>query len=621
MRFIGNKTRILPHIKNLMDEHELNTGTFVDLFAGSGSVGDYFKDKFKIISNDMLYCTSVFAEAKTSYGLPPSFDKFQKEYKMSPYDYWNSYDYSKEKPGFITLEYSPQGNRKFFKEKNAIKIDVIRRQLEELYNENIFTRKEYIYLLASLMESVMRISNTSGTYEAFFNDWERRSYNDFVLEPLEMEHIPLYSSENITYNKDANELVKEISGDIVYIDPPYTVTQYASAYHVLETIALYDNPEIRGKTGRRTGRKMSEYSRRQRAKYVFEDLLRKLEFDHVVISYSNQSLIPFEEFTELLSLFAIDNELHIKGIPYREYRNLNASQKGNGKQLKEYLIYFKKAKTHNKSPLNYAGSKSSILETITNELPEHITNFVDVMGGAFNVGANIIVTDKVYYNDNNEKIHEIIKLLLTTDKEVFINDIKAIIDDYSLSREGKTNYMKLRNDYNKKPIGEKNPLKLFVLILYSFQHMIRFNSKGEFNVPIGNSGLTDNVIERIHNFTPKSKLGKLFNMSFEDLDIEQFDKDTLFYFDPPYIITSAAYNDGKRFRAEWTDRNEIDLLNFLEKIDSKGQKFLLSNVIEHKGKTNDLLVEWVESNNYDMKVIGKTGRRYPRIEVLIDNYN
>lgn len=150
--------------------------------------------------------------------------------------------------------------------------------------------------------------------------------------------------------------------------------------------------------------------------------------------------------------------------------------------------------------------------------------------------------------------------------------------------------------------------------------MIRFNSKGGFNVPVGNSGLTEDIVNRIYNFRTKMPIGELILGSFENIDINNFDKDTIFYFDPPYIITAAAYNDGRRFKSEWTFNNELKLLNFLDKINNNKQKFILSNVIEHNGKTNELLTEWVEKGGYNMEIIGITGRRYPRTEVIIKNY-
>ncbi|WP_349357147.1 DNA adenine methylase [Staphylococcus haemolyticus] len=337
---------------------------------------------------------------------------------------------------------------------------------------------------------------------------------------------------------------------------------------MLETIALNDNPEIVGKTGRRVERKMSNYSKRKIAKFSFEDLLRQLNFNHVIISYSNQSLIPLEELINLASKFAIDEEVEVRTIDYREYRNLNSSQKSNGTQLQEVLIYFKKDKEIIKSPLNYAGSKDLVMKKIINSLPQHITNFVDMMGGAFNVGANISGTGKVFYNENNFFVYNIIDYLLKNKNEFVLKEIKYTINKYQLSKKDKENYINFRNYYNSLSIHERQPIDLFVLTLYSFQHMIRFNSKGGFNVPVGNSGLTEDIVNRIYNFRTKMPIGELILGSFENIDINNFDKDTIFYFDPPYIITAAAYNDGRRFKSEWTFNNELKLLNFLDKINN-----------------------------------------------------
>lgn len=620
MRYIGNKNKILNHIDELIDDKQIKGGIFADLFTGTGSVADHFKDRFEIVTNDLLYYASVFSEAKVSFENIPSFTNFKKVFTMSPFEYWNTYDFSKEPYGFISLNFSPIGNRKFFQEKNAIKIDTIRRQIEKWKNNEIINQKEYIFLLASLLESVMGVSNTSGTYEAFFKNWESRSYKEFLFTPLSIEKRNILSKKNRTYNQDANKLVREIKGDVAYIDTPYTVTQYASAYHVLETIALNDNPEIAGKTGRRVERKMSDYSKKNAAKYAFEDLLRQLNFTHIIISYSNQSLIPLDEFINLVSKFAINKEVEVRTIDYREYKNLNSSKKSNGTQLQEVLIYFKKDLEIIKSPLNYAGSKDLVMKKIINSLPYHISDFVDMMGGAFNVGANMAGTGKVFYNEKNPFVYYIIDYLLNNKNTVISEEINDIINKHQLSKGNKESYIKFREYYNSVHVNERKPLYLFILTLYSFQHMIRFNSQGGFNVPVGNSGLTDDIMRRIYNFRAKMPIGALLLGSFETINIDNFDKDTLFYFDPPYIITAAAYNDGRRFKSEWNIDNEIKLLNFLDKINNNKQKFLLSNVIEHNGKKNDLLTEWLDKGGYSMEIIGTTGRRYPRTEVLIKNY-
>lgn len=620
MRYIGNKSRLLGHINQLIEDKNISGGVFADLFTGTGSVADHFKDRFEIITNDLLLYASLFSKAKVLLSDIPKFTKFKKRFKMSPFEYWNNYDYSKEPDGFVTLNFSPKGDRKFFQEKNAIMIDTVRRQLDEFRKMDLLSDQEWTYLLASLLESVMGVSNTSGTYEAFFKEWEPRSNKVLMLEPLSMEKLPLFSKHNVTYNDDSNELVRHIQGNVAYIDTPYTVTQYASAYHVLETIAQNDSPEIVGKTGRRVERKMSDYNKRNAVKSVFEDLLRQLKFTHVIISYSNQSLIPLDEFVDLIRKFAIDGEVEIRAIDFREYKNVNDSQKGQGHKLQEVLIYFKKDFEIVKSPLNYAGSKDVIMDKITAALPFHISNFVDMTGGAFNVGGNVVGTGRTFYNEKNPVVYEMVKMLLLEQSEEIIRQAQIIVSEYGLSKSNKDSYMKLRNHYNSIAFGQRNPMELFVLTLYSFQHMIRFNKTGGFNVPVGNSGLTDDVIARIANYRTKMNLGGLIMGSFSDVEMNQFDEDTLFYFDPPYIITSASYNDGRRFEAEWTDHDEYELLNYLERLNADGRKFLLSNTVVHKGKRNEILLDWVARNGFDMHNVGRGGRRYPRIEVLIKNY-
>lgn len=620
MRYIGNKKRILTHIDEIIKSFNLKNGTFLDLFSGSGTVSDYFKDKYKIISNDYLTYASIFSEAKIRNEITPAFEYFTILKGSDPFTYWNQYDYSKEKPGFITKEYSPKGGRMFFQEKNSIKIDTIRRQIDEYFEQGIFTKDEKVFLIASLLESVMTVSNTSGTYEAFFRDWERRSNNLMVYKPLELSGKSVYDKGNISYSRDANTLVNEVSGDIAYIDPPYTTTQYASAYHLLETIAKFDEPEIKGKTGRRQDRVMSLYSKRNEVKTAFEDLLRKINFEYIIISYSNQSLMEIDELIELSKCFAVNSEVYIKNITYREYRNLNSSKKGNGKPLEEYLIYFKKNVKINKSPINYSGSKSWIMDKLIKELPSNLDYFVDCMGGAFNVGANIYALKGVVYNEKNPQVYEMVKLFLERDSSELLEELKEIIHKYNLKPKGKEKYIELRNEYNSYEIEERNPLHLYVLSLYSFQHMLRFNSKGMFNVPIGNSGINSEIEKRVMEFEVKSKLIGITNLSYEELKPNQFNENTLFYFDPPYIITSAAYNDGKRLDSEWTIENEIRLLSYLESLDRSGYKFMLSNVLEHNNKRNELLFDWINKNKYRTIYIGSAGRRYKRKEILVVNY-
>ncbi len=614
MRFLGNKTRMLENINAVIEDNNISGSVFCDLFAGSGSVGDYFKSRFSIVANDYLSCLSIINKAKLENSQAPKFAVFCKEFGIDPFTYFNQKSYIADSQYFITNNYSPIGGRQFFTEDNAIKIDGIRIEIEELYKNFIIDLKERNYLLASLIESVMGISNTSGTYEAFLKIWDKRALKPFVLEPISICETALYS-KNQVYNTDSNELIRKVKGDILYIDPPYTITDYSAAYHLLESIARYDYPTIKGITGRRKeNNTKSKYTRKEQALKNFEDIFRQAQFAHVLVSYSTQGLIPVDELCELAKKFAVNNEIKLYEFPFREYKNIRSSQKGDN--LKEIIIYFQKNFEVIKSPLNYTGSKYCIFDEICKVMPKHISTFIDAMGGAFNVGANI-VADKVIYNEFLPHTFNIIKILLNDNKQDLIKKVENIIKEFNLQKSDKQAYLNLRNNYN----ANKDIYKLFVLHMYCFQNQMRFNSKLEFNTPVGNCSYNETLVERILKFIPKTPNFELLNLSYEEIDLNYLDKDTVFYFDPPYFITSATYNDGKRGFIGWDSDEETRLLDYITSLHLKGYKFVLSNVIYHNELTNNILADWINTHKFFIKNIDNVGSKNSRDEVLITNFD
>lgn len=617
MRYLGSKVKLLSFIEETIKENNIDGETFADIFAGTGCVGDHFKDRYKIISNDFLYYSYVMNCAKLQNATTPEFKCFKTSVTDRDIFSWlNSLKFEPNDSYFFYRNYSPEGGRMFFTKENAIKIDGIRQTIEELHKKNVISQSEYFFLLASMMESVTRISNTSGTYEAFFKFWDSRAEKEFEIQPLEMRNAPLYAKHEI-YSMDTNKLVREISGDIAYIDPPYTVTQYISAYHMLETLAKYDDPVIRGVGGKRgRGDKNSLYAQRTKAKKIFEDLFRQIQFKHVLVSYSNQGLVPLEELCELASHFAVDGKVKVSRFNYQEYQNHRSSNKRNGKSLNEVIIYFEKDMTIRKSPINYSGSKDRMIPTLTKNLPRNVDTFVDVMGGAFNVGANISALNKVVYNELNPYLFELVKMFLCEDKEGLVSQIESRIHEYSLKKGDKESYEKLRDYYN----ANQNPLDLYVLHMYSFQNIIRFNDAHKFNTPVGVAGYSEDMRNRILGFEVKAPSFELMNQDYVDIDWDQFGENTVFYFDPPYYITSAAYNDGKRGMKGWGLEQEKELLSVLKSIDDRGYKFILSNVVKHKERVNTLLLNWIRENNFRIVEAGVSGWRYAKNEILVINY-
>ena len=617
MRYLGSKQKLLASIEGVIKQNNIEGQVFADVFAGTGCVGDYFKDKYQIISNDFLYYSYVMNCAKLENSKTPGFQQLKKQIRCKDvFSWFNSLEFKPDESYFFYNNYSPKGGRMFFTEENAIKIDGIRQEIEKLYKGKFISQSEYFFLLASMIESITKVSNTSGTYEAYFKFWDSRAEKNFEFQPLEICEKNLHS-KNIIYNLDTNQLIREISGDIAYIDPPYTVTQYISAYHMFETLIKYDYPEIKGIGGKRNREnKNSLYAQRTKAKNIFEDLFRQIQFKHILVSYSNQGLVPLDELCELASIFAVDGKVKINEFDYQEYQNHRSSNKRNGKKLNEVIIYFEKDLSINKSPINYSGSKDKLVPIITKNLPQNVDTFVDVMGGAFNVGANISALNKVVYNEINPYIYELVKWIINEDKNRIVKKVEERISQFSLTKAGKEAYEKFRQIYN----NNQNPLDLYILHMYSFQNIIRFNNSHKFNTPIGVAGYSEDIKNRILNFNIKAPNVEILNEDYINIKWDSYPENTIFYFDPPYFITNAAYNDGKRGMKGWGIEQEKELLSILKHIDDIGYKFMLSNVIEHNEKENTLLKQWVRKNDYRVVQAGVSGWRYSKNEVLIVNY-
>lgn len=282
-----------------------------------------------------------------------------------------------------------------------------------------------------------------------------------------------------------------------------------------------------------------------------------------------------------------------------------------------------------KSPLNYIGGKYKLLHQILPLFPKEIDTFVDLFAGGCNVGININA-NKIIFNDNLTYLIELFKVFKNSQLDKIIKHIENRIEEFNLSQTNEEGYKKFRDFYNE----TKLPLDLFVLIAYSFNHQIRFNNSHKFNNPFGKkrSSFNSNMKSNLINFISKLHSGNFnfLNQSFEDFDFSPLSKDDFVYCDPPYLITTGSYNDGKRGFKGWSEKEEIELLNILDDLDKKNIKFALSNVIEHKGKENTLLKEWIDKNSYIVNYLDKNYAnsnyqtkdrdKKASIEVLITNY-
>lgn len=275
-----------------------------------------------------------------------------------------------------------------------------------------------------------------------------------------------------------------------------------------------------------------------------------------------------------------------------------------------------------KSPLNYIGGKYRLLPQILPLFPHRINNFVDLFAGGLDVSLNVNANQTIC-NDINHYVIGLFQYFQDKSIDDLLEYIHSTIINYQLSKQNKEGYLRLRHDYNE----NHSPLLLFILVCYGFNHQFRFNSKGEFNNPFGvnRSSYNLNTEKNLKTLHERIKGFQFTTNHFREFDTDFMTPGDFLYADPPYLISCGSYNDGKRGFEGWSKDDDTSLFEKLDALHLNGISFALSNVIRHKGLTNDNLIDW--ANNYNIHYLNAdySNSNYQAtesetIEVLITNY-
>ena len=331
MNYIGSKYKlsdfISSSVKSIVGE-DLSDKIFCDLFAGTGVVGRNFKKEVKkVISNDMEFYSYVL----------------NKNY-IENHEFLDNEIYIKElnetngEEGFIFNEYSENGkaNRLYFSEHNGKKIDAIRTKIEIWKTEKKISSALYYFLLASLLESADKVANTASVYGAFLKKIKKTAQKELILEPAIFE---INSHSHEVYNEDSNLLIKKIKGDILYLDPPYNAREYGANYHLLNTIAKYDNFTPKGKTGLRDYSK-SAFCKKKEVEKSFDDLIKNANFKYIFLSYNNEGIMSSETIKKILSNYGKYDLLTTEYQRFRADKKENRNHKASS--TTEYLHILEK---------------------------------------------------------------------------------------------------------------------------------------------------------------------------------------------------------------------------------------------------------------------------------------
>jgi len=316
MNYIGSKLSLLEFIEDSINKvADKNCKIFCDLFAGTGVVGSYFKKRgYKIIANDIQYYSYVLNRHYIGNHKLLEFNSLLKEIPvLKKLKIRNRKDYVCKylsnlngAKGFIYKNYCLGGTkntkikRQYFSDFNGMKCDAIRQKIEKWKQKKLISNNEYYFLITSLIESIDKYANTASVYGAFLKKLKKTAQNNLILKPAE---IIINDYAHKVLNDDINIAIKKIHGDILYLDPPYNQRQYATNYHLLETIAKYDNPKIYGKTGLREYQSQkSLYCSKPEVKKAFKDLILNANVKYIFLSYNNEGLMTLNNIKEIMSL-------------------------------------------------------------------------------------------------------------------------------------------------------------------------------------------------------------------------------------------------------------------------------------------------------------------------------
>lgn len=357
MNYIGSKQTLLPFLEQCVDKvtaGDNQVKSFCDLFAGTGAVGKFFKSKgYQVTANDLQYYSyvlnrhyignhTVLKFKGLEDEIPAIKDVLFEEMKGAKVCEW--LDLLEPVEGFIFQNYCKGHHRDnedfrlYFSDKNGGKCDAIRMKIEEWRKEGKVNEDEYFFLLATLIENIDKVANTASVYGAFLKKIKKSAAKSMVMKPAEMVYN---NQEHYVFNEDANELAKRLHTDILYMDPPYNHRQYSGNYHLLETIARYDCPEITGKTGmRKCDDQKSDYCSRSKVKEVFRNLIETVDARYIFLSYNNEGLMSFDDIREVMS------ERGEYGCFEQKYNRFKADKESESRHItadftKEYVHYVK----------------------------------------------------------------------------------------------------------------------------------------------------------------------------------------------------------------------------------------------------------------------------------------
>ncbi|MCW4151994.1 DNA adenine methylase [Halomonas sp. 18H] len=384
VKYMGSKSKIIDFVINGINEVRNEEEPILDLFSGSASLAGAIGRQTEIRSNDIQVFSSIIASAYTNAwfsDISPDAEKILKKARA---------EVSRNRPAIVGHEVNykePMKLEEFVKceekqrelinysythewhlflknysgtwwsAEQCLWIDAIRKVAEEYVNDPV-----YPVILSSLMFAMAYSSQGTGHYAQYRDattlssmkdisiyrsrDVEKyffRKYQEAILS-LPRQPNPFRS---MATSLDYRDSLTDFHNGVIYADPPYCFVHYSRFYHALETLILYDFPELQYKgekivKGRyRAQRHQSPFSIKSKVNGAFEDLFQGVvnSGSNLVLSYSNTGMITLDELGELAGDIFQGKSIELLSM---DYQHMTLGRQGiRHRDVKECLLLVK----------------------------------------------------------------------------------------------------------------------------------------------------------------------------------------------------------------------------------------------------------------------------------------
>ncbi len=358
MRYIGNKRKLIPFIREGLERLGIAGRSACDPFAGTASVARFLKSHgYSVVTSDIMSFSYALQWAYVVVDRPPDYRHLRSKSDLGEDPLGGLIRHLNElaaRPDFIFEHFSPAGaagaehDRRYFTPENAARIDAVRRRIWEWREDGRLSDDEHFVLLATLLEAADRVANTTGVYAAYVKSWQPNATRPLRLRPPRL--VTGTGRPCRAYRQDALTLVSGLEPfDLLYLDPPYNTRQYAGYYHIPEIIAegwFGEPPKLRGKTGLpEDGDKRSDWSRRGRCEQVFAELVAAAPCRHILMSYNSEGIISEASIEAVLRDRGRPDTYRCLQLPYKRYRSDRdrETRRYKGDRVTERLYYVQTA--------------------------------------------------------------------------------------------------------------------------------------------------------------------------------------------------------------------------------------------------------------------------------------